>query len=65
VGHIARMGEVRNTFKVLVGKLRRPKCRGEDNIGMDVREIWWEDVALDSTGSGQVIVNTVMNLRVT
>jgi hypothetical protein len=37
-GHIARMGEIRNAYKILVGKpegktpLRRPRHQGEDII---------------------------------
>jgi hypothetical protein len=45
VGHVARMGEERKVYKVLVGKpegkrpLGRPRCRWEDGIRMDLREI--------------------------
>jgi hypothetical protein len=44
-GHVARMGEQRKVYKVLVGKsegkrpLERPTCRWEDGIRMDLREI--------------------------
>jgi hypothetical protein len=44
-GHVARMGEERNVYKVLVGKpegkrpLGRPRRRWEDGIRMDLREI--------------------------
>jgi hypothetical protein len=44
-GHVARMGEERKVYKVLVGKpkgkrpLGRPRRRWEDRIGMDLREI--------------------------
>jgi hypothetical protein len=47
VGHVARMGQVRNVYRVLVGKpeekrpLVRPRCRWEDGIKMDLREIGW------------------------
>ena len=40
-GHVARMDESRNAFKILIGKstgkipLGRPRRRWEDNIGMD------------------------------
>jgi hypothetical protein len=46
-GHVARMGEGRNVYRVLVGKpegkrpLGRPKSRWEDGIRMDLREIGW------------------------
>jgi hypothetical protein len=45
--HVARMGEEIKVYKVLVGKpegkrpLRRPRCRSEDGIKMDLREIGW------------------------
>jgi hypothetical protein len=44
---VARMGEKRNTYRILVGKpegkrsLERPRRRWEDNIRMDLREIVW------------------------
>jgi hypothetical protein len=47
VGHVARMGEKRNAYRILVGKperkrpLERPRRRWEDNIKMDLREIGW------------------------
>jgi hypothetical protein len=45
VGHVARMGEGRGVYRVLVGRpegkrpLGRPRHRWEDNIKMDLREI--------------------------
>jgi transcription termination factor 2 len=73
-GHVARMGETRNTYRILVGKpegkrpLGRPKRRWVDNIKMDLREIgWygmdWIDLAEDRN-QWRAHVNTVMNLRV-
>jgi hypothetical protein len=47
-GHVARMGEERKLYKVLVGKpegkrpLGRPRRRWEDGIRMDLREIGLE-----------------------
>jgi len=41
---------MRNAYIILVGKpegkkpLRRPSCKWEDNIRIDVREIGWEGV---------------------
>jgi hypothetical protein len=41
-GHVARMGETRNVYAILVGKpegkrpLGRPRCRWVDNIKMDL-----------------------------
>ena len=44
-GHVARMGERRGLYRVLVGKrkgkrpLGRPRRRREDNIKMDLQEV--------------------------
>jgi hypothetical protein len=44
-GHVTRMGEKRNVYRLLVGKpegkrpLGRPRCRWIDNINMDLLEI--------------------------
>jgi len=54
-GHGARMGETRDVYKVLVGKLEdnrqlgRPRRRWEDNIKMDLQEVGldWIDLAQD------------------
>jgi hypothetical protein len=49
-GHVARVGEERTVYKVLVGKqegkrpLERPRRRWEDGIRMDVRETGWGSV---------------------
>jgi hypothetical protein len=46
-GHVARMGEGRNVYRVLVGKpegkrpFERSSRRWEDGIRMDLREIGW------------------------
>jgi hypothetical protein len=71
-GNVARMGEKRNAYRILVGKpegkrpLGRPRRRWDDNIKMDLIEIgWggmdWIDLAQDRD---QDVVNTVLNLRV-
>jgi hypothetical protein len=47
-GHIARMWEKRNAYRILVGKpegkrpLGIPRRRWVDNIKMDLREIGWD-----------------------
>jgi hypothetical protein len=73
-GHVARMGEKRNAYRLLVGKpegkraLRRPRRRWLDNIRMDLGEVVWGDV--DRIGPAQdrnrwrALVNSVLNLRV-
>jgi hypothetical protein len=73
-GHVARMGEGRGAYRVLVrrpeGKrpLGRPRHRWEDNIKMDLREIGidgvnWILLAQDRV-HWRAFVNTVMNLWV-
>ncbi|KAJ4432740.1 hypothetical protein ANN_21378 [Periplaneta americana] len=48
-GHVERMGESRNVYRVLVGRpegkrpLGRPRRRWEDNIKMDLREVGYDD----------------------
>jgi hypothetical protein len=72
-GHMARMGEGRGVYRVLVGRLEnkrplgRPRHRREDNIKMDLREIGidganWIRLARDRV-QWRAFVNTVMNLR--
>jgi hypothetical protein len=56
-GHVARVGEERKVYKVLVEKpegkrpLGRPRRRWEDGIRMDLRGVW---IGFDSlrTGTG-------------
>jgi hypothetical protein len=51
--YAAQMREKRNVYRFLVGKPEgRLTCRWEDNIEMDLREIGWGGVRLDSSGSG-------------
>jgi hypothetical protein len=73
-GHVARMGEKRNAYRLLVGKpegkrpLGRPRRRWVDNSRMDLGEVGWGDV--DCIGLAQdrnrwrALVNSVLNLRV-
>jgi hypothetical protein len=73
-GHVARIGEKRNVYRLLVGKpkgkrpLGRPRYRWMDNIKMDLLEIGlnvldWIGLAQDRYRWG-ALVNSVMNLRV-
>jgi hypothetical protein len=74
MGHVERMGEGRNVYRVLVGKpegkrpLGRPRRRWEDGVKMDLREIGWGNVEWIHLSQGrihwQALVNAVMNLRV-
>jgi hypothetical protein len=73
-GHVARMGEERNVYKVLVGKpegkrpLGRPRRKWEDGIRMDLREtglggVDWIRLSQDRD-RWRAVVRAVMNLRV-
>jgi hypothetical protein len=71
-GHVARMGEKRNLYRLLVGKpegkrpLGRPRHKWIDNIKMDLLEIGlnvvdWIGLAQDRYRR-RALVNSVMNL---
>ena len=70
---MACMGEGRGVHRVLVGKpegkrpLGRRRCRWEDNVKMDLREMGlggdWMELAQDRD-RWRALVNTMMNLRV-
>ena len=73
-GHVARVGEVRDVHRVLVGKpegkrpLGTPRRRWEDNIKMDRQEVGggrgdWMDLAQDRD-RWRALVGTVRDFRV-
>jgi len=73
-GHVARMGEERGMYRVLVGKpegrrpLGRPRRRSVDNIRMDLQEVGcgymdWIGLAQDRD-RWRTLVSAVMNHRV-
>jgi hypothetical protein len=73
-GHVARIGEERKVYKVLVGKpkgkrpLGRLRHRWEDGIRTDLREIGlggvdWVQLAQDRD-RWRAVVSAVMNPRV-
>jgi len=73
-GHVARMGEERGMYRVLVGEpegkrpLGRPRHRWVDNIRMDLQELGcgymeWIGLAQDRD-RWRTLVSVVMNLRV-
>ena len=73
-GHVARMGERRGVYRVLVGKLdgKRPLGRSrrtwENYIKLDLQEVgcgymYWIGLAQDGD-SWRMLVSAVMNLRV-
>jgi hypothetical protein len=70
--HVACMEKGRGVYRVLFGRpkgkrpLERPRHRWEDNIKMDLREIWivganWFWLAQDRV-QWQAFVSTIMNL---
>jgi hypothetical protein len=73
-GHVARTGQKRNAYRLLVGMPEgrrppgRPRRRWLDNIRMDLVEVGWGDV--DWIGLAQdrdrwrALVNSILNLRV-
>jgi hypothetical protein len=73
-GHVASMGEEREVYRVLVGKLEgrrplgRPMRRLVDNIRMDLQKVEcgymdWIGLAQDEE-RWRTLVSAVMNLRV-
>jgi hypothetical protein len=73
-GHLARMGEGREVYRVLVRRpegtrpLGRPRRRGEDNIKMDFQGVGkccgdWMELS-QVRDRWRALVSTVMNLRV-
>jgi hypothetical protein len=73
-GYVARMGEKRNVYRLLVGKAERwrplgsPRRRWVDNIRMDLGEVGWCDVdwigLAKDRNRWRALVNWVLNLRV-
>jgi hypothetical protein len=73
VGHVARMGEERGAYRILVGRpegrrpFGRPRHTWEDHIKMNLKAVrWvmdWIDLAQDRD-RWRALVNAVMNLRV-
>jgi hypothetical protein len=73
-GHVARIGEDRGVYRVLVGKpegkrpLGKPRRRWDDNIKMDLQEVGggrgdWTELAQDRN-RWRALVGTVRNFRV-
>jgi hypothetical protein len=72
-GHLARIGDKRNAYRLLVGKpkgkktLGRPKHRGVDNIRTDLGEVGWGDVdwigLARDRNRWRALVNSVLKLR--
>jgi hypothetical protein len=57
-GHIARVGEKRNAYRILQEQKRqlgRQRCRWVDNIKMDLRELWTGSIWLRIGTSGGLL----------
>jgi hypothetical protein len=73
-GHVARIGEKRIAYRLLVGKpegnrpLGRPRRRWVDNIRMNLGEVGWGDAdwigLAKDRNRWRALVNSVLNLRV-
>jgi hypothetical protein len=72
-GYVARIGEKRNAFSLLVGKperkrpLGRPRRKWVDNVRVDLLELVWSDVdwigLAQNRNSLRALGNSVLNLR--
>jgi hypothetical protein len=72
--HVARTGEKRNAYRLLVGKpegkrpLGRPRRRWVDNIRMDLGDVGWGVVdwigLAQDRNSWRALVNSALNLQV-
>jgi hypothetical protein len=67
-GHVVRMGEKMNEYKMNTRPLGTPGRTWVDNIKIDLREIGWYGMDLidlvQDWDQWKALVNTVMNLRV-
>jgi hypothetical protein len=72
-GHVARMGDRRDAYRVLMGRpwgkrqLGRPRCRWEDNIKWVIKK-WdgdmdWIDLAEDRD-RWRALANAIMKFRI-
>jgi hypothetical protein len=70
-GHVARMGEKRGVYRILVGRpegrrpLGRPRRKWDDNIKMDLQEVGWGMDWIElaqGKDRWRAVVNAVMNL---
>jgi hypothetical protein len=74
VGNMARMGDKRGAYRILVGRtegrrpLGRPRRRWEDNITKNLREVGWGGMnwidLVEDWDRWRAVVNAVTNLRV-
>jgi hypothetical protein len=72
-GHVARRGDKRREYRVLVGRpegkrqLRRHRLRWEDNIKIDLQEVGWRGMnwigVAEDRDRWWALVKAVVNLR--
>jgi hypothetical protein len=67
-GHVTRIGEKRNAYRILVGNperkrpLERSRCRWMDYIKIDLREVGW--YGLDRSGCGRDQWSALVNVAI-
>jgi hypothetical protein len=73
-GHVTRMGEKINAYRVFVRKpggkrpFGRPRSRCEDNVQIDLKQIGWNGLywtrLVSDTDKGRALSKMVMKFRV-
>jgi hypothetical protein len=70
-GHVARLGEMNNAYKILIGKpewygpVGRASCTWQNNINLNISEIWCDYADIFIWIWLQVLVNTYNEFYIT